>query len=40
MLPQSVPPGMLDPTKGDADIDAGREALADLHTMTIDVLKG
>jgi uncharacterized protein (TIGR02284 family) len=40
MLPQSVPPGMLDPTQGDADIDAGREALVDLHTTTIDVLKG
>ena len=40
MVSQSVPPGMLDPTEGEADIDAGREALVDLHTTTIDVLKG
>lgn len=40
MLPQAVPPGALDPTEGEADLDAGREALTDLHTTTIDVLKG
>lgn len=40
MVSKSVPPGMLDPTEGEADINAGREALVDLHTTTIDVLKG
>lgn len=40
MLPPSIPAGALDPTEGEASVDAGCEALFDLHTTTIDVLKG